>query len=88
MPVTVTIALSTTSAIHSTPHNLADWGGPALRHIRFGRGVVRTFVTLPTYPDIADEPDLVIHATITAVTSMTVVGVQRGVGTATILSDE
>lgn len=86
VPVTVNITLSAVSAIHRTTHTLGDWGGPIQRSIKFNVGQVRANVSIPTYPDPFDEPDLVIHATITSVTAG--VNVQRSMGTATILSDE
>jgi hypothetical protein len=88
VPVTVNITLSSVSAIHRTTHTIGDWGGPIQRSIKFAAGQVRGNVSIPTYPDSVDEPNLVIHATITSVTSMATVAIQRGIGTATILSDE
>ena len=86
VPVTINVTLSTVSAIHRTTHNLGDWGGPIQRSIKFAAGQLRANVAIPTYPDSIDEPDLVIHATITSVPAG--VSVRRGIGTATILSDE
>ena len=86
VPVTVNITLSSASAVHKTARALGDWGGPIQRSITFIRGQLRANVAIPTYPDLNDEPDLVIRATITSVSAG--VTVQRGIGTATILSDE
>ena len=86
--VTVTVILSTVSAIHRVPHVLGDWGGPIKRSIRFAPNQLRANVSIPTYPDVVDEPNLMISATIISVTSTAGVTVSRSAGTATILSDE
>jgi len=88
LPVIVNITLTSVSAVHSAPHRVGDWGGPILRRIKIPKGQVWANVSIPTYPDTNDEPNLVINATITSVTALFPVGVARPLATATILSDE
>jgi Calx-beta domain len=86
--VTVSVTLSTVSAIHHALHIVGDWGGPIQRVVKLSAGQLRANLSIPTYPDVTDEMNLTIHANITLVTSTAGVAVQRSLGTATILSDE
>ena len=91
LPVTVHVTVVVGLRVHRTPHQVGDWGGPIHPHDQDpGRLRSAVNVSIPTYPDMIDEPNLVIHATITSVagTGFPVGDHTAASATATILSDE
>jgi hypothetical protein len=89
VPVTLTVQLSSSDAVRGGRLKGADWNGSITRTFKFLPGVVWRNVGILEYPDLKDEPDLHITATIIAVTPGTGVSIgTRNVGVATFLTDE
>jgi len=87
-PVIVDLTLSSGTSVHRTPRTPGDWAGKIRARIKFLPGQVRKNVVVIVFPDMVDEQNLTLFATINAVTASVPVGVNRASGTATILSDE